>query len=73
MIIALCIGMMKKRLFKCVMLMGHRGAGRGGERVFYLRADSSYDAMLKVKGYSGVKKGRRFLSASSLLSLELVA
>ncbi len=73
MIIALYISVMKKRLFKCVMLMGHRGAGRGGERVFYLRADSSYEAMRKVKGYGGVKKGRRFLSASSLLSLEMVS
>ncbi len=73
MIVALYIGEMRKKLFKCIMLMGHRGAGRGGERVFYLRAFSSYEAMCKVKGFGGVKKGRRFLSGSSILSLEMVA
>ena len=64
---------MNSKLFKCVMMMGHRGAGKSWERVFYLRAASVGDAMRRVKGYGGVKKGRRFNSAGSLLSLELVA
>ena len=73
MLIALVIGEMKKHLFKCTMLMGHRGAGRGGEKVFYLRAADSLEAMRKVKGYRGVKKGRRYYGGSALLSLEMVA
>jgi hypothetical protein len=73
MIIAICIVMIKTHLYKCVMMTGHRGAGKRGERVFYLRAVSSYQAMRQAKGFNGVKKGRHYRSASSLLSLELVA
>jgi len=73
MIIALLISRMKMKLFKCIMMTGHRGAGKSGEKVVFLRARSSNEAMYKAARFPGVKKGRRLMFGGSLLSLEMIA
>ena len=64
---------MPGRLFKCIVATGHRGAGRSGERVVFLRAADCLEAMRKAQRLPGVKKGRRWLAGAAVISLVLVA
>ena len=59
-------------LFRCIVLAGHQGAGRGEERVVFVRAYDSLHALSRAKAFPGVKKGRRFHAGSSVISVEKV-
>ncbi len=59
-------------LFDCVVRVGHQGAGRSLERRVRVRAENALEALRRVKGLPGVKKGAYSANGSSVLSVALV-
>lgn len=56
--------------YRCIVKYGHAGSGKYTERAYYVWATDLLDAMVKVKGYRGVKKGNLFKNAGSVLQVE---
>ena len=58
--------------YRCIVKYGHAGSGKYTERSYYVWANDLLDAMFKVKGYRGVKKGYLFRNGGSILHVERV-
>lgn len=57
-------------IFRCLVKCGHVGSGKYYERMVYVRARNTTDALNKVKHYRGVKKGNLLRSGASVLTIE---